>query len=164
MGSELLVLVSTETRTTPCSYIYKREAVMVSISLNAVTPSGLRQRSKQRELERLEKIGKERLEGTKRDLMQLARATYIRHIEECQGRQELESRWIIRNIDIRIWFRHYTKPKAQDEKVDEERTDEMETQIRVYSREIRETFVITYTHFATQKPKSSGWLLGCRLT
>lgn len=138
-----------------------------SINLSAVTPSAWRARSEQKDRERQEAQAEQRIEGIKKDLEQLARDTYIQHIEACQESRKLEKRWIIRDIDIRIWFRHYTAPKRKkerQEKAKEEQKDEMETQVRVFSREIGETFVITYNRLATLKPKNSGWLLGCRLT
>jgi hypothetical protein len=139
----------------------------MNVSLNIpVTPSARRSRREQKERERLEQLGERRIEGIKNDLMQLARDTYIRHIKQCQGNREIEKRWIIRDIDIRIWFHHYAKPrpKAKEGKASEPQRKPMETQVRVYSREIGETLVITYSHFAAMEPKSSGWLLGCRLT
>jgi hypothetical protein len=130
----------------------------MSISLNAVTPSGLRARSARKERERLEKLGEQRIVGVKADIERLAYDIFINYIEKCQGSQ-FERRWAVAVIDVRAWLRHYFNPRGG-----EDQKGQMETQVRVYARELHETYALTFSLRAITITESSGWLHGCRLT
>jgi hypothetical protein len=127
----------------------------VSIGPSSTSPFAWNARSQQKDRERQEAIGEQRIAGIKGDLERLAFDVFIRHIKECQ-KHRFERRWLIQEIDVRVWLRHYFNPNGG-----EDRSGELETQIRVASRELGETYIVTFTRL--HRAESSGWLLGRHL-